>query len=143
MFLFHRIFSFFYFLSSSSHYFHSESSPFILLASSRKLATSWRVFDLCALQTSMYDRPSRENYEESHRVAGKHHIGCPMRISIYSILLLVKFIFHPHQLALLFLFTLLGRYARVNCLFMYLSKMFLMLSNHKHLFNPIWNYIFS
>lgn len=75
--------------------FHSESSSTILLANSHKLAISWRVFNLCAFQISMYDRPSRENYEESHRVAGKHHIGCPMSISIYSILLLVKLIFHP------------------------------------------------
>lgn len=75
--------------------FHSESSSSILLANSHKLATSWRVFNLCTFQISMYDRQSRENYEESHRVAGKHHIGCPMRISTYFILLLVKLIFHP------------------------------------------------
>lgn len=49
--------------------FHSESSSTILLANSHKLAISWRVFNLCAFQISMYDRPSRENYEESHRVA--------------------------------------------------------------------------
>lgn len=75
--------------------FHSESSSSILLANSHKLATSWRVFNLCTFQISMYDRQSRKNYEESHRVAGKHHIGCPMRISTYFILLLVKLIFHP------------------------------------------------
>lgn len=75
--------------------FHSESSSSILLANSHKLATSWRVFNLWTFQISMYDRQSRKNYEESHRVAGKHHIGCPMRISTYFILLLVKLIFHP------------------------------------------------